>query len=324
VTATGRGSTASSPTRSTAVPPPERLRARRHEPARSAVSGVLVDGVRPLDAVEVSSRASSRRRRLRGRLARRDRRPPEAEQRGRFGGTLAPRPSDSRSTATARPAGAERSTTWRIPVHDERRLRGRRLDAIADLPGRARQVPDATLRLGSTATRSRNARRVAYSHRDEAATAGRRELPGGDALSGRLREGGSGGGYAGDRAARSTAKAITRSATPKRETTAALTALFKYRAARELASDAAGERSDRSVSRGFGGAESDRLRRVDRNVRMPSGRRLIPDRPISSGMQRSTSQKRPWLAALLGALVTGFGHLYLRRWRRAVGWLAVR
>jgi len=40
-------------------------------------------------------------------------------------------------------------------------------------------------------------------------------------------------------------------------------------------------------------------------------------------MQRSTSQKRPWLAALLGALVTGFGHLYLRRWRRAVGWLAV-
>lgn len=40
-------------------------------------------------------------------------------------------------------------------------------------------------------------------------------------------------------------------------------------------------------------------------------------------MERTTSQKRPWLAALLGALVTGFGHLYLRRWRRAVGWLAV-
>jgi hypothetical protein len=40
-------------------------------------------------------------------------------------------------------------------------------------------------------------------------------------------------------------------------------------------------------------------------------------------MERTISQKRPWLAALLGALVTGFGHLYLRRWRRAVGWLAV-
>ncbi|WP_200531073.1 zinc ribbon domain-containing protein [Halorubrum sp. LN27] len=39
-------------------------------------------------------------------------------------------------------------------------------------------------------------------------------------------------------------------------------------------------------------------------------------------MERTTSQKRPWLAALLGALATGFGHLYLRRWRRAVGWFA--
>lgn len=36
-----------------------------------------------------------------------------------------------------------------------------------------------------------------------------------------------------------------------------------------------------------------------------------------------TSQKRPWLAALLAALATGLGHLYLRRWRRAFGWLAV-
>lgn len=39
-------------------------------------------------------------------------------------------------------------------------------------------------------------------------------------------------------------------------------------------------------------------------------------------MERTTSQKRPWLAALLGALATGFGHLYLRRWRRAIGWFA--
>lgn len=37
-------------------------------------------------------------------------------------------------------------------------------------------------------------------------------------------------------------------------------------------------------------------------------------------MGRTTSRKRPWLAALLAALVTGFGHLYLRRWRRAFGW----
>lgn len=38
-------------------------------------------------------------------------------------------------------------------------------------------------------------------------------------------------------------------------------------------------------------------------------------------MGRSISRKRPWLAALLGALATGLGHLYLRRWRRAIGWL---
>jgi len=31
---------------------------------------------------------------------------------------------------------------------------------------------------------------------------------------------------------------------------------------------------------------------------------------------------RPWIAALLGSIVTGLGHLYLRRVRRAVGWLA--
>jgi len=38
-------------------------------------------------------------------------------------------------------------------------------------------------------------------------------------------------------------------------------------------------------------------------------------------MAHSTSEKRPWLAALLAILVTGLGHLYLRRWRRAIGWL---
>ncbi|RZV06624.1 zinc ribbon domain-containing protein [Natrinema hispanicum] len=39
-------------------------------------------------------------------------------------------------------------------------------------------------------------------------------------------------------------------------------------------------------------------------------------------MAQSTSQKRPWLAMLLAMLATGLGHLYLRRWRRALGWLA--
>ncbi|MFB6150418.1 MAG: zinc ribbon domain-containing protein [Haloarculaceae archaeon] len=39
-------------------------------------------------------------------------------------------------------------------------------------------------------------------------------------------------------------------------------------------------------------------------------------------MSQSVSRKRPWLAALLAALATGLGHLYLRRWRRALGWFA--
>ncbi|QSG10893.1 Membrane protein containing Zn-ribbon domain [Halapricum desulfuricans] len=30
---------------------------------------------------------------------------------------------------------------------------------------------------------------------------------------------------------------------------------------------------------------------------------------------------RPWIAAFLGSLVAGLGHLYLRRIRRAIGWL---
>jgi hypothetical protein len=35
------------------------------------------------------------------------------------------------------------------------------------------------------------------------------------------------------------------------------------------------------------------------------------------------SRKRPWLAALLGLTITGLGHLYLRRWRRAGAWLVL-
>jgi hypothetical protein len=37
-------------------------------------------------------------------------------------------------------------------------------------------------------------------------------------------------------------------------------------------------------------------------------------------MRRSLSRKRPWLAALLAMAITGLGHLYLRRFKRAAGW----
>jgi hypothetical protein len=40
-------------------------------------------------------------------------------------------------------------------------------------------------------------------------------------------------------------------------------------------------------------------------------------------MAQTRSRKRPWLAALLSALVPAFGHLYLRRWLRALGWVGL-
>ncbi len=40
-------------------------------------------------------------------------------------------------------------------------------------------------------------------------------------------------------------------------------------------------------------------------------------------MARNLTRKRPWLAVFLAALGTGFGHLYLRRWARAIGWVVV-
>ncbi|MDB9280015.1 zinc ribbon domain-containing protein [Halorubrum ezzemoulense] len=39
-------------------------------------------------------------------------------------------------------------------------------------------------------------------------------------------------------------------------------------------------------------------------------------------MARVSLRKNPLLAALLGTLATGLGHLYLRRWVRALGWLS--
>lgn len=40
-------------------------------------------------------------------------------------------------------------------------------------------------------------------------------------------------------------------------------------------------------------------------------------------MGQTSLRNNPLLAALLGIVVTGLGHLYLRRWRRAIGWLGV-
>ncbi|WP_135662289.1 DUF7575 domain-containing protein [Halorhabdus rudnickae] len=40
-------------------------------------------------------------------------------------------------------------------------------------------------------------------------------------------------------------------------------------------------------------------------------------------MVQSSLRNNPLVAALLGMVVTGLGHLYLRRWLRAVGWLGV-
>ncbi len=41
-----------------------------------------------------------------------------------------------------------------------------------------------------------------------------------------------------------------------------------------------------------------------------------------TGGSTETSAKRPWLAALLAFLLPGLGHLYLRKWFRALLWFA--
>jgi len=40
-------------------------------------------------------------------------------------------------------------------------------------------------------------------------------------------------------------------------------------------------------------------------------------------MAQASLRNNPLLAALLGTAVTGLGHLYLRRWLRAIGWLGI-
>ena len=40
-------------------------------------------------------------------------------------------------------------------------------------------------------------------------------------------------------------------------------------------------------------------------------------------MEQARTKKRPWLAVVLAALAPAFGHLYLRKWLRGLGWLAL-
>lgn len=40
-------------------------------------------------------------------------------------------------------------------------------------------------------------------------------------------------------------------------------------------------------------------------------------------MARLSLRGNPFIAAVLGTVVTGLGHLYLRRWLRALGWVGV-
>ncbi len=42
-----------------------------------------------------------------------------------------------------------------------------------------------------------------------------------------------------------------------------------------------------------------------------------------SGLRKEPGRKRPWLAALLAILYPGLGHVYLRKWGRALLWFLV-
>jgi hypothetical protein len=46
-------------------------------------------------------------------------------------------------------------------------------------------------------------------------------------------------------------------------------------------------------------------------------------RTFSKSVSDTTSGPRPVVAALLAVAVTGLGHVYLRRWARALGWITV-
>jgi hypothetical protein len=44
---------------------------------------------------------------------------------------------------------------------------------------------------------------------------------------------------------------------------------------------------------------------------------------VSNTTSRKAGRKRPWLAALLAVLYPGLGHVYLRKWGRALLWFIV-
>ena len=54
-----------------------------------------------------------------------------------------------------------------------------------------------------------------------------------------------------------------------------------------------------------------------------SGEDYLPTERSVNGMVQVSFRNNPLLAAILGTVVTGLGHLYLRRWRRAIGWFGV-
>ena len=53
------------------------------------------------------------------------------------------------------------------------------------------------------------------------------------------------------------------------------------------------------------------------------GRNALPAEERRLRMALVPPRFRPYVAALLGLLVTGLGHLYLRRWLRAIAWIAI-
>jgi len=64
------------------------------------------------------------------------------------------------------------------------------------------------------------------------------------------------------------------------------------------------------------------VRPVGRRTRPTGGGTLfITERSLRT--MHGRARWRPLIAALLGTVVTGLGHVYLRRWLRALGWLAV-
>jgi len=65
-----------------------------------------------------------------------------------------------------------------------------------------------------------------------------------------------------------------------------------------------------------------RLRTIEPNLDESIGT-LNTDRTLSRNVSDVSSTRRPIVAALLGTVAAGLGHLYLRRWARAGAWAAI-